>query len=131
LLLAHDVEFASPEQIVEETIPAMRGLQGEGKTGYVGISGYPPDFLIRIAQAIPVDAILSYCHYNLLVNDMDHRLAPFAAEQGIGLINASPLHMGILTEQGGPEWHPAPPEVRGAVRRAHELCQAHGANLPI
>jgi L-galactose dehydrogenase len=129
LLLAHDVEFGSFEQIVEETIPAMRRLQEEGKTRYVGISGYPPDFLIRIAQAIPVDAILNYCRYNLLVNDMDHRLAPFADEQGIGLINASPLHMGILTEQDGPEWHPAPPAVRSAARKAVELCQAHGENL--
>jgi L-galactose dehydrogenase len=129
LLLAHDVEFGSFEQLIQETIPAMRRLQEEGNTRYVGISGYPPGFLIRIAQAIPVDAILSYCHYNLLVNDMDRQLAPFAEERGIGLINASPLHMGILTEQGAPEWHPAPPEVRSAVRKATELCQARGADL--
>ena len=107
----------------------MRRLQEEGKTRYIGISGYPPEFLIRIAQAIPVDAILNYCRYNLLVNDMDHHLAPFAEERGIGLINASPLHMGILTEQGGPEWHPAPPEVRAAVRRVMEVCRSHGASL--
>jgi L-galactose dehydrogenase len=129
LLLAHDVEFGSAEQIIEETIPAMRRLQEEGKVRYVGISGYPPGFLIRIAQAIPVDAILNYCHYNLLVGDMDHQLTPFAKERGIGLLNASPLHMGILTEQGGPEWHPAPAGVRNAVRKAADLCRAHGANL--
>ncbi len=55
--------------IIEETIPAMRRLQDEGKVRYVGISGYPPGFLVRIAQAIPVDAILNYCRYNLLAND--------------------------------------------------------------
>ena len=129
LLFAHDVEFGTAEQIIQDTIPAMRSLQEEGKARYIGISGYPPGFLVRIAQAVPVDAILNYCHYNLLVNDMDRQLAPFAEERGIGLINASPLHMGILTEQGGPEWHPAPPEVRSAVRKARELCQAHGASL--
>ncbi len=129
LLFAHDVEFGSPEQIIEETIPAMRRLQEEGKVRYVGISGYPPGFLVRIAQAIPVDAILNYCRYNLLVNDMDRQLTPFAKERGIGLLNASPLHMGMLTEQGGPEWHPAPPEVRSAVRKVAELCRSHGANL--
>ena len=129
LLFAHDVEFGTAEQIIQDTIPAMRSLQEEGKARYIGISGYPPGFLVRIAQAVPVDAILNYCHYNLLVNDMDRQLTPFAEERGIGLINASPLHMGILTEQGGPEWHPAPPEVRSAVRKARELCQAHGASL--
>jgi L-galactose dehydrogenase len=129
LLFAHDVEFGGSEQIIEETIPAMRRLQEEGKVRYVGISGYPPGFLVRIAEAIPVDAILNYCHYNLLVNDMDHQLTPFAKERGIGLLNASPLHMGILTEQGGPEWHPAAPGVRSAVRSVAELCRSHGANL--
>jgi L-galactose dehydrogenase len=129
LLFAHDVEFGSAGQIIEETIPAMRRLQEEGKTRYIGISGYPPGFLVRIAQAVPVDAILNYCHYNLLVNDMEDQLAPFAEERGIGLINASPLHMGILTEQGAPEWHPAPPGVRSAVRKVAELCQSRGANL--
>lgn len=130
LLFAHDVEFGSAEQIIEETIPAMRRLQEEGKTRYIGISGYPPGFLVRIAQAVPIDAILSYCHYNLLVDDIDRQLAPFAEERGIGLINASPLHMGILTGQDAPEWHPAPLAVRNAARKAHELCRSHGANLP-
>jgi L-galactose dehydrogenase len=129
LLFAHDVEFGSPEQIMEETIPAMRRLQQEGKARYIGISGYPPGFLVSIAQAVPVDAILNYCHYNLLVNDLDRQLAPFAEEEGIGLINASPLHMGILTEQGGPDWHPAPLAARSAALKARELCEAHGANL--
>ena len=129
LLLAHDVEFGSSEQIIGETIPAMRRLQEEGKARFIGISGYPPGFLIGIAQAVPVDAILNYCRYNLLVNDMDHHLVPFAEEQGIGLLNASPLHMGILTEKGGPDWHPAPPAVRSAARRAAERCRSHGANL--
>lgn len=129
VLFAHDVEFGTPEQIVGETIPAMRRLQEEGKARYIGISGYPPGFLIRIAQAVPVDAILNYCRYNLLVNDMDHQLAQFAKERGIGLLNASPLHMGILTEQGGPQWRPAPPGVRSAVRKALELCRSHGVNL--
>ncbi|HVW09004.1 MAG TPA: aldo/keto reductase [Bryobacteraceae bacterium] len=126
VLFAHDVEFGSAQQIVEETIPAMRRLQEEGKARYIGISGYPTDFLIRVAQAIPVDAILNYCHYNLLVDDMNDQLTPFAGERGIGLINASPLHMGILTQRDAPAWHPAPPEVRSAVQKALELC----ANLP-
>ena len=50
LLFAHDVEFGGPEQIIEETIPAMRGLQDEGKVRYVGISGYPPGFLVVVRK---------------------------------------------------------------------------------
>ena len=37
LLQAHDVEFGDVNQIVNETIPALRKLQQQGKARYVGI----------------------------------------------------------------------------------------------
>lgn len=129
LLLAHDVEFADLRQIVEETIPAMRRLQKMGKTRYIGITGFPLRALISIARTIPVDAILSYCHYNLLADDMDVVLAPLAENRGIGLMNASPLHMGMLTERGAPDWHPAPGEMREAARCAAEFCRHRGHDI--
>ncbi len=129
LFQAHDVEFGDVSQVIHETIPAMRKLQEQGKVRYIGITGYPPKLLARIAGQAPVDTILSYCHYNLLVTDMDEVLTPFAESQEIGLINASALHMGVLTERGGPDWHPAPPVVHEASRNAVEFCRKRGLNL--
>ncbi|MGA7314038.1 MAG: aldo/keto reductase, partial [Silvibacterium sp.] len=129
LLQVHDVEFGSVEQIVNETLPAIRRIQDEGKTRYVGISGYPLQVLTQIAQRAPVDSVLSYCRYNLLIDDMDSVLVPAAEGLGIGIINASPLHMGVLTEQGGPDWHPAPPELHLAVKTALAFCHEHGIDL--
>lgn len=129
LLFAHDVEFGDLRQIVEETIPAMHRLREQGKTRYIGVTGFPLRALIHIARTTPVDAILSYCHYNLLADDMDDILAPLAENQGIGLINASPLHMGLLTEQGAPDWHPAPGDMRAAARRAAEFCSQRGHDI--
>ncbi len=60
---------------------------------------------------------------------MDGVLTGFARERGIGLINASGLCMGLLTEHGPPDWHPAPQEVRDAGRKAAEFCREHGADL--
>lgn len=129
LLQAHDIEFASLQQIVDETIPAMKRMQEQGKVRYIGITGYPLNLLLRTAAATSVDTILSYCHYNLLVDDMDTSLAPFAESRGLGLINGSPLHMGLLTEQGAPDWHPAPAEVHEAAKRALEFCRNRGIDL--
>ncbi len=129
LLQAHDVEFGNVDQIISETIPAMRRLQEAGKTRYVGISGYPLKVLMRIAQQLPVDSILSYCRYNLMIDDMDTVLTPLIERLGIGLINAAPLHMGMLTERGAPDWHPAPPKVRLAVREALAFCRKQNLNL--
>jgi len=123
LFQAHDVEFGDFDQIVHETLPAMRKVQESGKARYIGITGYPPQFLRKIAEQFPVDTILSYCHYNLLNTRMDDVLTPFARKHSIGLINASALHMGILTERGGPSWHPAPKEVHDAAKRILEICK--------
>ncbi|KAA6456630.1 hypothetical protein DYQ86_24500 [Acidobacteria bacterium AB60] len=129
LLQAHDVEFGDAEQVIHETIPAMRRLQEEGKTRFVGITGYPLKVLMRIASAIPVDSILSYCRYDLLIEDLDSVLMPFAERHGIGVFNASPLHMGVLTERGAPDWHPAPPTIHEAARKAVSFCREHGSDL--
>ena len=129
LLFAHDVEFGDRSQIVEETIPAMRRLQELGKTRYIGVTGFPLRTLIDIARKVPVDAILSYCHYNLLTDDLDAVLAPVAESRGIGMINASPLHMGMLTEQGAPDWHPAPSEMREAAKSAAEFCKHRDCDI--
>ena len=130
LFQMHDVEFGDVQQIIHETVPALRQLQQQGKARYIGVTGYPPRLLRRIAEATPVDSILTYCHYNLLNTDMDEVLTAFARERGIGLINASGLCMGLLTEHGPPDWHPAPQQVRDAGKQAAAFCRRHGAELP-
>ncbi len=129
LVQAHDVEFSDFRQITEETVPALRKIQESGKARFVGITGYPPNFLTRIARQVPVDTILSYCHYNLLTTNMDEVLTPYAKENSIGLINASALHMGVLTERGAPGWHPASREVQVAGRRIVEICARYGESV--
>lgn len=47
----------------------------------------------------------------------------------VGIISASPLSMGLLTPQGPPEWHPAPPEVKEAARAAADYCRDQGTDL--
>jgi len=129
LFQVHDVEFGDVQQIIHETLPALRQLQQQGKARYIGITGYPPKLLRRIAKATPVDSILTYCHYNLLNTEMDPVLTAFTREGGIGLINASGLCMGLLTEHGPPAWHPAPQAIRDAGRKAAEFCRAQGADI--
>ncbi len=128
LLQAHDVEFAPIDQIVEETVPALRKLQQQGKARHIGITGFSLKNLMAIAKRVDVDCMISYCRYNLMVSDLDDELMPFALERGIGIINASPLHMGILTPGGPAPWHPASAEVIEAGRRVVALCDAHGVD---
>ncbi len=125
LLQVHDVEFGRMEQILEETLPAMRRLQEQGKVRFIGVTGYWPGLLARILEATTVDTVLNYCHSNLLSNDMDSILTPVATRLGVGLVNASPLHMGLLSGSRIAEWHPAPRAVKDAAAKIVELCRVN------
>jgi L-galactose dehydrogenase len=131
LLYAHDIEYGDPAGIIGETIPALDRLKREGKVRFIGISGFPPAYLRQVAEAVPVDVILSYARYNLMVRDLDTHLSPFCRRTGTGLVNASPLHLRILTAQGAPEWHPAPVEVKEAGRRVVEYLESRGIEAPV
>ena len=129
ILHAHDIEFGNLNMIMHETLPAMRKLQRAGKVRFIGVTGYPPGLLAKIITEGDVDVVLNYCHYNLLMNDMDDELTPVAAKKGIGLINASPLHMGLLSGLSSiPDWHPAPDNVKAAASKIVQLCRTEGLN---
>jgi L-galactose dehydrogenase len=128
LVQCRDIEFGDLDQIVEETLPALRELQNAGLTRYVGITGHPLPVLAHVAERAQVDTLMSYCQYTL----QNRRLAQWRdrfAAQGIGVINAAPLAMGALTPQGPPPWHPAPASVLNHCARAAHVCAARGADL--
>ena len=125
----HDIEFVDPEQVLDEALPVARELQREGKCRYVGITGLPLGILRDVADRFPIDTILSYARYNLMADDLDMLLRPFCQERGVGLINASPLHLRILTERGAPSWHLASDAVKEAGTRVALLCRARGVDV--
>lgn len=128
LIQCHDIEFGDLNQIVEETLPALRSLQAAGKVRFVGITGYPLRSFEYVIQRAEVDTILSYCRYSL--NDAAlAALLPELRSRSIGVISASPLSMGLLTQRGEPAWHPAPDEVKAACRKAAAHCAEKGADL--
>jgi len=125
----HDIEYGRKEQIIDETLPAMFKLKETGKVRFVGITGYPLGILRDVAKAVDVDTILTYCRYNLLDTSLDDVLTPTAKRKGIGLINASPLHMRVLTNLGAPDWHPAARRVLEVGRQVAEYCHSQGADI--
>jgi L-galactose dehydrogenase len=128
LFQAHDIEFGDLKQIEEETVPALREVRKSGKARFVGITSYQLGMMARIIDSVPVDTVLSYCRFNLFVRDMEDLLTPLAQRKNLGLINASPLHMGLLGNESIPVWHPAPQAVREAGQRVRALCRDHNLN---
>lgn len=129
IFLAHDIEFAPLDEILHETLPAMRLLREQGKVRFIGVTGFPLEMLRAVVEQADVDVVLSYCHHNLLNTRLDGVLAPATLAASVGLISGSPLHMGVLTRHGPPPWHPAPPEVLAAGVMAAAWCDERGLDL--
>jgi L-galactose dehydrogenase len=128
VIQCHDIEFGSLDQVVNETIPALRKVIAAGKARFVGITGLPLHVFRAVIDRVPVDTILSYCRYSLN-DDALAGMVPYFAGKGVGVISASPLSMGLLSNREPPAWHPAPLEVREACAAAAALCRARGTDI--
>ena len=131
LINVHDIEFADLNQIVNETLPALVALREKGVVGHVGITDLQLENLQWVIDHSPagtVESVLNFCHHCLnddkLVDYLD-----YFEERGIGVINASPLSMGLLSQRGVPHWHPAPQSLVEACQKAVQHCLAK--NYPI
>lgn len=128
LIQCHDIEFGSLEQVIEETLPALERIRALGKVRFIGITGLPLGIFRTVLDRAKTDTILSYCRYSL--NDTGlGSLLPYFKQKGVGVISASPLSMGLLTQRGAPTWHPAPLAIKDACARAAEHCKNRGADI--
>ncbi len=128
LINVHDVEFADLQQVVDETLPALVELRKKGIVRHVGITDLQPENLHWVIEHSPegtVESILNFCHYSLN-DDMLLDYLVFFEEKGIGVINASPFSMGLLSQRGTPDWHPAPAPLKEACAKAAAYCQEKG-----
>lgn len=131
LINVHDVEFSDMNQVVNETLPALVRLREEGIVKHVGITDLQPENLKWVIEHVPsgtVESVLCFCHYSLN-DEMLLDYLDFFETNNVGVINASPFSMGLLSQRGAPAWHPAPDSLKDACKRASDLCNER--NYPI
>lgn len=124
----HDMEFGDLNQIVTETIPALREIQATGKVRFVGISSLHVRVLKQVMDRVAVDQIQNYCHYCLNDTALGD-LLPYLKAKDVGIFNSAPLAMRLLSNEGPPDWHPAPAALKAACAAAAELCKAADTDL--
>ncbi|MBP5365327.1 MAG: aldo/keto reductase [Bacteroidales bacterium] len=131
IINVHDIEFADLNQVVNETLPALVELKKKGVVSFVGITDLQLEnlkWVVEHSAAGTIDSVLNFCHYCInddkLVDFLD-----FFEQRNIGVINASPLAMGLLSERGVPDWHPAPKSLVEVCQKAAKHCKSK--NYPI
>ena len=133
LINVHDIEFQANlegglQKVVDETLPALVELRKKGVVGHVGITDLQPEnlrWVIEHSEPGTVESVLNFCHYSLN-DDLLLDYLDFFEANGIGVINASPLSMGLLSQRGTPDWHPAPAALKEACAKAAAYCQEQG-----
>ena len=131
ILHLHDFEFQNgihKEQALNEGYKALSDLKKDGKVGYIGIGIYPVDWITEILQSHELQVVICHNHHTL----SDTRileLLPLVETQNIGLINAAPMGMGLLTSRGPASWHPVKEEDMHIFEDAVAYCRKHG--IPI
>ena len=105
LINVHDIEFQGDMEgglqlIVDETLPALVELREKG-------------------------IVKNFCHYSLNDTLLADYLG-FFEQHNVGVINASPFSMGLLSQRGAPDWHPAGKDLQRACAKAAAYCEEQG-----
>lgn len=133
LINVHDIEFQGDmdgglQLIVDETLPALVELRDKGIVKHVGITDLQPENLKWVVEHAPagtVESILNFCHYSLNDTLLADYLG-FFEQHNVGVINASPFSMGLLSQRGAPDWHPAGKDLQRACAKAAAYCEEQG-----
>ena len=133
LINVHDIEFQGDMEgglqlIVDETLPALVELREKGIVKHVGITDLQPENLKWVVEHAPagtVESILNFCHYSLNDTLLADYLG-FFEQHNVGVINASPFSMGLLSQRGAPDWHPAGKDLQRACAKAAAYCEEQG-----
>jgi aryl-alcohol dehydrogenase-like predicted oxidoreductase len=129
ILLCHDIEFVEMQQIVDETLPALRKIQQAGKVRFIGFSGYPMKIFKFILDQTAVDCVLSYNQYTLQNTRFADEMVPYLKSKGVGAMNAGPFSARLLTNAPLPKWLKEPEEVKAAARAAAAHCAKRGVDI--
>jgi len=129
IILCHDIEFVPMQQIVDETIPALRKIQTAGKVRYIGFSGYPMKIFKFVLDQTSVDCVLSYNQFTLQNTRFADEAVPYLKAKGVGVMNAGPFSARLLTNAPLPAWLKEPEEVKAAARKAAAYCESKGVDI--
>jgi len=116
--LVHDPDSMDPVIAKGGAFEELQRMRDEGMLRFIGLGVREHEFHHIAIETGVVDVILTFLDYTLLSQTAAESLLPFAAKHDIGVINGSPIAMGLLSGVE-PDATTQPPE----GEQAHRLWQ--------
>lgn len=95
--LVHDPDSMDPVVAKGAALDELQRMREEGLIKFIGLGVRQHEFHKIAIETGVVDVILTYLDYTLLSQTANEWLLPLAAENDIGVINGSPIAMGLLS----------------------------------
>lgn len=95
--LVHDPSHMDPVVAKGGALEELQRMREEGLVRFIGLGVRQHEFHRIAIETGIVDVILTYLDYTLVRQTAAESLLPFAAKHDIGVINGSPIAMGLLS----------------------------------
>jgi len=89
------IHWPNPEEEIEEGWETLARLREQGKIRWIGVSNFNVDQMKRAQKIAPITSLQP--PYSMLRPAIEKEVLPFAQQNGIGVINYSPMVSGLLT----------------------------------
>jgi aryl-alcohol dehydrogenase-like predicted oxidoreductase len=91
----YQIHWPNPEEEIEEAWETLARFREQGKIRWIGVSNFNVDQMKRALKIAPITSLQP--PYSMLRPAVEKEILPFAKENGIGVINYSPMVSGLLT----------------------------------
>jgi aryl-alcohol dehydrogenase-like predicted oxidoreductase len=91
----YQIHWPNPEEEIEEGWEALARFKEQGKIRWIGVSNFSVEQMKRAQKIAPITSLQP--PYSMLRRAIEGEVLPFAQDNGIGVINYSPMSSGLLT----------------------------------
>jgi len=91
----YQIHWPNPEEEIEEGWEALARFKEQGKIRWIGVSNFSVEQMKRAQKIAPITSLQP--PYSMLRRAIEAEVLPFAQDNGIGVINYSPMSSGLLT----------------------------------
>jgi aryl-alcohol dehydrogenase-like predicted oxidoreductase len=91
----YQIHWPMPEEDIEGAWETLSRFRQQGKIRWIGVSNFNVDQMKRAQKILPITSLQP--PYSMLRRAIESDVLPYAKENGIGVINYSPMVSGLLT----------------------------------